>query len=181
MSSTAWQEHLLETERAAAGVTIEDLVREHARTIFRVAYSLVRNHADAEDVAQEAFLRAARHGRLDSIANHRAWLVKIAWRLALDRVRRVREEPLGDVEETLRSSERPLDEALTAQQRTQLLRRLIGTLPSDLRQVIVLSTVDEMTTADIAEVLGIPQGSVRTRAMRARQMLKQKLAMLEKK
>jgi len=182
MSSAAWQEKVLELERIATGVTLEELVREHARTVFRVAYSMVRNHADAEDVAQETFLRAARHGRLDSIENPRAWLVKIAWRLALDRVKRTQHQPLEEVVETLRATEGPLDEALSQQQRSDLLRQLVATLPTDLRQVIVLSTVEEMTSADIAEVLGIPEGSVRTRAMRARQMLKQKLAAkLEKK
>ena len=90
MSSVAWQESLLEFERAASSVTVEDLVREHARTVFRVAFSVVRNHADAEDVVQETFLRATRFGKLNSIENHRAWLVKIAWRLALDRTRRSR-------------------------------------------------------------------------------------------
>lgn len=182
MVSVAWQENLLELDETAASVTMEDLVREHARTIFRVAYSMVRNHADAEDVAQETFLRATRHGRLELIENHRAWLVKIAWRLALDRAKRLPDQPLEDVEATLRSAEGPLDEALSQEQRTLLLRKLIGTLPPDLRQVIVLSTVEEMANADIAQVLGIPEVSVRGRALRARQMLKQKLsAWLEKK
>jgi RNA polymerase sigma-70 factor (ECF subfamily) len=180
MSSAIRQEHILKIERTAAGVTIEDLVRDHAKTVFRVAYSVVRNHADAEDVAQETFLRATKHGRLDAIENHRAWLVKIAWRLALDRAKRSPEQPLDDIAETLRSREGPLDDALTQQQRMRLLRQLIATLPSDLRQVIVLSTVDEMTSSDIAGVLGIPEGSVRTRAMRARQVLRQKMEKMEK-
>ena len=169
------RESILEIEQPAAA-TIEDLVREHAKTVFRVAYSVVRNHADAEDVAQETFLRATRHGRRESIENPRAWLVKIAWRLALDKVRRTPEEPLDNVVERLSSAEGPLDEALSQEQRTRLLRQLIATLPKDLRDVIVLSTVDEMATSDIAQALGIPEASVRGRALRARQMLKQKLA-----
>jgi RNA polymerase sigma-70 factor (ECF subfamily) len=176
MSSVAWQESLLEFERTASRVTVEDLVREHARTVFRVAFSVVRNHADAEDVVQETFLRATRFSTLDSVENHRAWLVKIAWGLSLDRTKRLPEESLDDVISTLHSSDRSLDEALSQEQRLRLMRQLIATLPSDLRDVIVLSTVDEMGSAEIAQVLGIPEGSVRTRAMRARQMLKQKLA-----
>lgn len=176
MSSVAWQESLLEFERTASSVTVEDLVREHARTVFRVAFSVVRNHADAEDVVQETFLRATRFGKLDGIENHRAWLVKIAWRLSLDRTKRLPEESLDDVVATLHTSDRSLDETLSQEQRLRLMRQLIATLPSDLRDVIVLSTVDEMGSAEIAQVLGIPEGSVRTRAMRARQMLKQKLA-----
>jgi len=182
MSSVAWQESLLDFERTASSVTVEDLVREYARTVFRVAFSVVRNHADAEDVVQETFLRATRFAKLDSVENHRAWLVKIAWRLSLDRTKRLPQESLDDVVSTLHSSDSPLDEALSQEQRLRLMRKLIATLPSDLRDVIVLSTVDEMGSAEIAQVLGIPEGSVRTRAMRARQMLKQKLAAwLEKK
>ena len=182
MSSVAWQENILELDRTATSVTVEDLVHAHARTVFRVAYSVVRNHADAEDVVQETFLRATKHGRLHSIENHRAWLVKIAWRLALDRAKRKPEESIEEVEATLRSADGPLDEVLSGQQRAGLLRQLIATLPADLRQVILLSTVEEMASTDIAQVLGIPESSVRGRALRARQMLKQKLAAwLEKK
>ena len=183
MSSVAMasRENILEVDQKAA-VTIEDLVREHAQTVFRVAYSVVRNHADAEDVAQETFMRATRHGKLEGIENPRAWLAKIAWRLALDRVRRAPEQSLDDVADRLRSAEGPMDEALSREQRTRLLRQLIATLPKDLREVMVLSTVEEMATSDIAQALGIPEVSVRGRALRARQMLKQKLAAwLEKK
>lgn len=166
----------------AASVTVEELVREHAQTVFRVAYSVVRNHADAEDVAQETFLRAMRHGKLDAIENHKAWLVKIAWRLAVDRAKKLPSEPLDGLLETLRSTEVGSDEVLEREERSELLRRLLGTLPADLREVVTLSTVEEMTSTDIASAMGIPEGSVRTRMMRARQMLKQKLAaMLEKK
>ena len=74
------------------------------------------------------------------------------------------EEPLDDVIETVHASDQPLDDALSEEQRLRLMRQLIATLPSDLRDVIVLSTVDEMVSAEIAQVLGIPEGSVRTRA-----------------
>ena len=171
-----------ESGERTAGVTIEDVVREHAQTIFRVAYSVLRNHADAEDVAQETFMRVMKHGRLNEIENHKAWLVKIAWRLALDRSRRQPEEPVDAIVETLRSGGPSAEEALHEQQRSELLRRLLTTLPADLREVVVLSTVEEMSSVDVADALGIPEGSVRTRLMRARQMLKQKLAaMMEKK
>lgn len=166
----------------AASATIEYLVLEHSQTVFKVAYSIVRNHADAEDVAQETFLKAVKHGHLDEIENHKAWLVKIAWRLAIDRAKRLPSEPLDDILQTLHSSDVPLEDAIDEQQRSLLMRRLIDALPGDLREVVVLSTVEEMTSADVASAMGIPEGSVRTRMMRARQMMKQKLAaMLEKK
>jgi RNA polymerase sigma-70 factor (ECF subfamily) len=182
-AGTALRESAIsESESKAQSVTVEELVRLHAQTVFRVAYSLVRNHADAEDVVQETFLRTMKKGRLDGIENHRAWLTKIAWRLALDRAKQIPPEPLEPMLETLRAAEGGLDDVLEEQQRSELLRGLLQTLPSDLREVTVLSTVEEMTSGDIAMVLGIPEGSVRTRLMRARQMLKQKLAAkLEKK
>ena len=178
----ALQEQILEIGAKAQSVTIEELVHLYAKTLFRVAYSMVRSHTDAEDVVQETFLRAIKHGRLDRIENHRAWLVKIAWRLALDRVKRTPLGPLDEVVETLRSPEPDLEDAIAEKERSELLRALLMTLPQDLREVTVLSTIQEMTSTDIAAVAGIPEGSVRTRLMRARQMLKQKLAAkLEKK
>jgi RNA polymerase sigma-70 factor, ECF subfamily len=183
-SGAALREHAIieEIEPKAQSVTIEELVRLQAQTVFRVAYSLVRNHADAEDVVQETFLRAMKHGRLETIENHKAWLTKVAWRLALDRAKRIPTEPLEPILGTLMSAEGSLEDALQEKQRGELLRALLQTLPFDLRQVTVLSTVEEMTSGDIAAVLGIPEGSVRTRLMRARQMLKQKLeAKLETK
>jgi RNA polymerase sigma-70 factor, ECF subfamily len=164
------------------GITIESLVLEHSRTVFKVAYSVVRNQEDAEDVAQETFLRALKHGRFNEIENHKAWLAKIAWRLAIDRTSHATAEPLDDIIATLRSTDQPLEDAIGEQQRSALMRKLIDALPTDLREVVVLSTVEEMTSADVASAMGIPEGSVRTRMMRARQMMKQKLAaMLEKK
>jgi RNA polymerase sigma-70 factor, ECF subfamily len=180
-AGVALREKILESGARAASVTIEQLVAAHAQTVFRVAYSVIRNHSDAEDVTQETFLRAVKHGRLHRIENHKAWLVKIAWRLALDRSKRISSEPLDQVIQTLPSTEEPLDQVINEQQRSEVLRKLLDTLPRDLREVVMLSTVEEMSSVDIAGVMGIPEGSVRTRLMRARAMLKQKLAaMLEK-
>ncbi|MGZ5744513.1 MAG: RNA polymerase sigma factor [Burkholderiales bacterium] len=174
-AGAALREQILEFDAKVESVTIEELVQIHAQMLFRVAYSVVRNHTDSEDVVQETFLRAMKHGRLDSIENHKAWLVKIAWRVALDRARRIPPEPLDEVLHTLRSAEGDLEDAIAEKERSELLRALLQSLPSDLREVTVLSTIQEMTSADIAAVVGIPEGSVRTRLMRARQMLKQKL------
>ena len=68
-----------------------------------------------------------------------------------------------------------MDDSLAEQQRLELLRAMIATLPRDLREPLVLSTVQEMSNSDIAEVLAIPEASVRTRMARARTMLRQKL------
>ncbi len=173
---------IAESRSKTVAATIEDLVREHAKTVFRVGYSVLRNHADAEDVAQETFMKALRHGRIDDIDNHKAWLVKIAWRLALDRAKRRAPEPIEELIENLRSPVELPDQAVSDRERGELMRRLMMSLPADLREVVVLSAVEEMTSADVASAMGIPEGTVRSKLMRARQRMKEKLAaMLEKK
>jgi RNA polymerase sigma-70 factor, ECF subfamily len=158
--------------------SVEALVHEHARMVFKIAYSVLRHHADAEDVAQEVFLRVLRHGRaLDRVRNQKAWIAKIAWRTAVDRTKR-RAQPQEDVEsaiESLRGDSVAMDDALAERQRMELLRTMIATLPRDLREPLLLSTVQEMSNSDIAEVLATPEASVRTRMARARTMLRQKL------
>ena len=84
-------------EERAVSESVEALVHEHARMVFKIAYSVLRHHADAEDVAQEVFLRVLRHAKeLDRVRNQKAWVAKIAWRTAVDRVKR-REQPQEEV------------------------------------------------------------------------------------
>jgi len=157
-------------------------VREHARLVYRVAYSVLRNHHDAEDASQEAFLRFWRHRRRwPEIRDRRAWLARTAWRLALDRRGARPEIGLDEAGETVRqlaAQGRGVDEVAADQQMMQLLERLIAALPQDLRDALTLSTTAELTSAGIAGVLGIPEGSVRTRLLRARELLRKKLAAL---
>jgi RNA polymerase sigma-70 factor (ECF subfamily) len=116
------------------------------------------------------------------VRNQKAWVAKIAWRMALDHAKR-RTRPRINVESSLdqlRVAGIEIDERMAEEQQVQLLRAMIATLPCDLREPLVLSTVDEMSNSDIAEVLGIPEASVRTRMARARTMLKQKVEALSK-
>ncbi|HTS68686.1 MAG TPA: sigma-70 family RNA polymerase sigma factor [Terriglobia bacterium] len=158
----------------------EAAVREHARSVYRVAQVVLRNHHDAEDTVQETFLRFLQqpgHGR--EIRNPRAWLARTAWRMALDRRRKappVSLEEAAKVVATLRSEGRTAEEVAGHAQTLALVERLILTLPKELRDPLILSTVEEMTSAEIGEVLGIPQGSVRERVSRARGVLATKLA-----
>ena len=80
--------------------------------------------------------------------------------------------------EDLRADRIDMADSLAEKQRMELLRGMIATLPTDLREPLVLSTVQEMSNSDIAEVLRIPEASVRTRMARARTMLRQKLESL---
>jgi RNA polymerase sigma-70 factor (ECF subfamily) len=164
----------------AAGDEFEDAVRAHARHVYQVAYSVLRNHHDAEDAAQEAFLRLLKQRkRWAEIHNSRAWLARTAWRLALDRRRRDPEVALEEAVDTvskLRAQGKSAEEVAAHAEMRALLDHLIAALPRELRDALTLSTVEEMTSTEISEVLGIPEGSVRRRLMRARELLREKLA-----
>jgi RNA polymerase sigma-70 factor (ECF subfamily) len=166
----------------AAGDEFEAAVRAHARHVYKVAYSVLRNHHDAEDAAQETFLRFLKHRkRWAEIRDSRAWLARTAWRLAVDRRRGNPEvRPLADeaAEKVmqLRAEGKSAEEIASHSEMRALLDHLVAALPRDLRDPLTLSTVEEMTSAEISEVLGIPEGSVRRRLMRARELLREKLA-----
>ena len=155
--------------------TLEAVVREHGRLVFKVAYGVLRNSHDAEDVVQEVFLRAHRSG-MKGIADMPAWLARVAFRVAIDHLRK----PRGlDVSEIERSSAEPNAEHLAMhRQRVEQVQRLIAALPEELRYPLVLSAMEELNSRQIAEVIGIPESSVRGRILRARQILKDKLSAL---
>ena len=170
----------------AAQDELESAVREHSRTVYKVAFAALRNHHDAEDAAQETYLRFWRHREhWGEIRDHRAWLARTAWHVALDRRRGRREVELEGAAESVRQlrAQGGTPEEIAAQaQMTALLARLIASLPGDLRGVLTLSTVEELNSVEIAGVLGIPEGSVRTRLKRARELLREKLsAVLDRK
>jgi RNA polymerase sigma-70 factor, ECF subfamily len=180
----------LKSALAMEAPTVETLVADHSRMVFRIAYSILRNHHDAEDAAQECFLRVWKHkDRLHEVSNAKTWLARIAWTTALDKRRCGRKMlSLNDAEagtelmELLSDSTPAADEQFEDRQKQQLLQRLIAGLPEELGQTLELSTVQELNSAEIAEVMKIPEGSVRTRLFRARKQLKEKLAvMLERK
>jgi len=172
------------TKTSETTLTVESLVRDHSRLVFKIAYSVLRNHADAEDAAQETFLRALRYERdLPKVEDAKAWIARVAWRVAVGRARRMpvvamSEEETTAVLERMPADAAPMDDSLIDGQMLALLQQLITALPDELRDVITLSTVQEMNSNEIAQVLAIPEGSVRTRQMRARQLLKEKFAAL---
>ena len=155
--------------------TFASLVERRSRFVFRVAYSILRSVADADDVVQETFLRVYRAGGWERVENERAFLARVAWRLAVDRrPRRRTEEPGPDL---AAAGENP-EQAVINADRIATVHRLIEALPDDFRQPLALSTVEEMTSQEIAVVLGIPEGTVRSRISRAKQILKDKLRVI---
>lgn len=156
---------------------LEVAVRDHARMMYRIAYSVLRNSTDAEDAVQEAFLRVLRYGKKTSrIQDHKAWLARIAWRVAVERRRHVeraaaRTEVAGD---ELLSPERGADRVLLEKERSELLQQLIAALPDGLRDPLVLSTLEELAPREVGTMLGISEAAVRSRTFRARQILRER-------
>lgn len=161
---------------------LELAVREHARLVYRVAFSVLRNHHDAEDATQETFMRVLRYRRrMAGVRDQRTWLARIAWRVAVKRRKNVSEVPLDDVAsvvEQIRSSAAGADVMMLSTEMRDFLGTLIASLPAKLREPLTLSTVEDMSPADVAEVLGIKEAAVRSRLFRARQILREKLAVL---
>lgn len=161
---------------------IEDLVRQHSRLVYRIAYAALRSHHDAEDATQETFLRVLRFShKLATVEDPKTWLARIAWRVAVDRSKqrgRKREIPLEDPEKPVAevpSADAAADDAMHGSQVGALLERLIAALPRKLREPLILSAVEEMSPRDVAATLRINEAAVRSRVFRARKILKEKL------
>ncbi len=173
----AFEEWALEDRSDAAfEQSFAALVTRQSRFVFRVAYSVLRNTHDAEDAVQETFLKLYRGRKWIDVENERAFLARVAWRIAVDRrPRRNPAEPVLD----LQSGEADPEHAAIAANRIEAVHGLIDALPDELRLPLALSTVDEMKSHEIAAVMGIPEGTVRSRLSRARQVLRQKLIALD--
>ena len=156
---------------------------ESSTLAFRVAYGVLRHRQDAEDVAQEAFVKAYRRfGDLRDRERFRAWLVRMTWRLAIDRQRgdrrRAAREASADHSTNLdgRRYEPPAAlEDLAARERADRLWAAIDALPDKLRVVVVLSNVEGHGIREVARLLDLPDGTVKSRLFLARQRLKEQL------
>jgi RNA polymerase sigma-70 factor, ECF subfamily len=144
---------------------------ESSTLAFRVAYSVLRHREDAEDVAQEAFAKAYRSFRqLRNRERFRAWLVRMTWRLALDRKR-------SDRRRLAREEHVAVDPTIGAdtggtQERSAMLWKAIDGLSEKLRVVIVLAGIQGHDIREVAALLELPEGTVKSRLFLARQQLK---------
>lgn len=164
-------------ESVGPEIDIAFLVETYSRTLFRVAYSVLRSTSDAEDVLQEVFVRVLTHqNELRSVQDMRVWLVRIAWNLALDARRRIRPEQM-DLQfiEGLVGSKLAVDKMLTLTESIKNALREIDRLPKVERQVLLLSAVDELGTVEVAAVMGKSESAVRALLFRARTRLRERL------
>lgn len=163
------------TETAEPDLTV--LVRDYSGLLYRVALSVLRNPAEAEDVVQDAFVRVLeRQQELSAILDLRPWLVRIAWNLALDRIRKVRPAQMDDVfTGSLVSADLPPDRALAEAVQIKRVLAAMERLPKKERQALLLSAMDELSTAEIGAVLSRSESSVRSLLFRARTHLRERL------
>jgi RNA polymerase sigma-70 factor (ECF subfamily) len=168
------------------------LVERQWRFAYRVAWAVLRNSHDAEDAAQEAFLKIWRARAWRGLRDEKAFVARVSWRLAVDwSSRRLavqakapsaqKREATPEVDLMEQIADRGLspEELVAAGDWEAAVHRLIDSLPEDLRQALALSV--EMNSREIAEAMGIAEGTVRTRLMRARAMLRGKIAATEEK
>jgi RNA polymerase sigma-70 factor, ECF subfamily len=170
-----------EAETAARSAeAIAALVDEFAGTLYRVAYSVLRNAADAEDAVQETYLRVLKHRHtLGEIREPRVWLVRIVWNVVLDRKRRSKTRPeTDDVADLARQLPAPgltADERVAGAQHHAQVLRAVEKLPAKEQQVLMLSAFEELSSVEIAQVLGTTESTVRSRLFRARNLLSELL------
>ena len=170
---------------AAEEANFTALVERQSRFAFRVAYAVLLNTYDAEDAVQETFLKLYRHSGWQQADNERAYVARVAWRCAIDRHRSRAAHPVAELDAALEipshhpHAEFSPEHTFLATDHHRRIHAMIDTLPEDLRLPLILSAFDDLNSRLIAGILNIPEGTVRTRLQRARQLLKQKLAALE--
>jgi RNA polymerase sigma-70 factor (ECF subfamily) len=143
---------------------------------FRIAYSVLRNRQDAEDVAQEAFVRA--HRRIAALRDRdkfRAWLARIAWRMALDHRRGQKRRSAREERAAVPDYSPSHEQDAIAQERRARLWAAIDQLPDRLRLVVVMASIEEQSLKDVAALLGVAEGTVKSRMFEARQKLQELL------
>src|SRR5215470_1770496 len=170
---------LLDKARGGNLFAFEEIVRRYQRRVYATAYRIVRRHEVADDVAQEAFIRAHRSlDRFDTRRPFGPWICRIAANLAVNHVRspEAREEALPEGHSEAPSAlPGPLDGVLDREARVQLDRALAG-LPGEQRSVFCLRVFEDLSYKEIAEALGISMGTVMSRLSRAREKLREALS-----
>ena len=165
-----------EARQRAIEAAVAGLVSQYSGTLYRVAYSVLRNAADAEDAVQEAFMRVLRHREtLDEVRDQRVWLIRIVWNIVLDRKRRAKTRPetddVAELARVLPVGGLSAEERVAAAQHHARVLACVEQLPAKERQVLMLSAFEELTSVEIASVLGITESSVRSRLFRARNLM----------
>jgi RNA polymerase sigma factor (sigma-70 family) len=151
---------------------LERMFREHYQLLYRTAYSMLNNRADAEDVPQTLFLKLLRRGiPPDLKTNARRYLYRAAVNLSLDMIRARKRHPSASGSELL---ETPVDdsESAVAEERHQRLAEALAELHPETAQILILHYVHDYSDAEIAKLLGVSRGTMAMRLFRSRARLK---------
>ena len=177
--SALTDEEIVERVRSGEARLFELIMRRHNQRVYRAARAILRDDGEAEDVMQDAYVRAFEHlHEFEGRARFSTWLTRIAVHEALARLRRGRRfQPLDDQEQqSMPTAPRSTPEDQASDREIHaVLERAIGSLSDEFRSVFVLRAVEEMSGAETAECLGIPEETVKTRLFRARARLQESL------
>jgi len=175
-------------ERCLAGdqTAWDQIVRQHWRKVFNLAYKFVGRHDEAEDLTQDIFLKIfkALH-TFDRRANFQTWLISISRNLCIDHYRSVRKEretmarDIDASQLTPVSRERGPHSQLEQTDLKNLVKLALAELPPALRQAVVLRDLQEFSYQEIADQLGLPEGTVKSRINRGRLELARQLRRLQ--
>jgi RNA polymerase sigma-70 factor (ECF subfamily) len=164
----------------------EALFARHQRRIYAIVYGMLRNDADAKDATQEAFVRAYKSlPRLEAAGAFGGWLAQIAVNICRDILKRPRlvarslDEPLGDEDSEYKMeipdwTDSP-ERASLSSELQDVVRRAVGTLSPDHRAVVTMHHLEDMDVLQIADILGVSEGTIKSRLSRARAELRRKL------
>lgn len=178
---------LVRAAKAGDIAAFEQLVRRYDRNVFRIAQHITQNREDAEDVVQDAFLKAYENLKnFQEQSKFYTWLVRIAVNEALMRLRRRRPERMVSLDEDVKTEEDSMprevadwtpnpEQQYSQEELRDILQRTIQGLPSSFRTVFVLRDVEGLSTEETAEALGLSIPAVKSRLLRARLQLRERL------
>lgn len=156
----------------------ETIVRQHWRKVFNVAYKFVGRHEEAEDLAQDIFLKIFRSlATFDRRANFQTWLISVSRNLCIDYYRSVRKERQTIDRDLTSDDVMPVSRevgplaALEQRDMVAMLRQALSMLPPPLRTAVLLRDIQELSYQEIAEQLNLPEGTVKSRINRGRKEL----------
>src|SRR3954462_2210600 len=163
----------------------EAIVRQYRRKVFNVAYKFVGRHDEAEDLTQDIFLKIFKSlATFDSRANFQTWLISVSRNLCIDHYRSVRKERETIDRDVDANELSPLSHdpgpvaALEQQDRVQLLKEAMASLPETLRMAVLMRDIQELSYQEIADKLRLPEGTVKSRINRGRTELARQIRKL---
>jgi len=160
----------------------EIIMRRYNQRLYRVAHSILRNDAEAEDVMQDAYVRAYQHlGQFEGRAKFSTWLTRIAVHEALarahrrSRVQELDAEPSGGYMDPLISNTPDPEQQVSDHELVALLQTAVLALPTSYRSVLMLRDIEEMSTTETAQALDLTEENVKVRLHRARALLRREM------